>query len=682
MAKILVSIDDLGGKGYHLCEMSALGLQVPSGIIIPTECCREYHRLPQKAPLGTGQNNLFKDKVVTKDIYLERTVSTILMELVKLFGPAKEWPLLSVRSGARYSMPGMMDTICNVGITQESFDRFEQSLGEWAVRDCHRRFKQSFGMTVYGLGPGAYEKSLQKQLIDEHINYEHELTPTALDNVVTGINYYHKTVGVDVPDNIKDQLKLSVKAVWGSWYSERARVYRKLHNIPDDLGTAVIIQQMVYGNRNDKSCSGVIFSRNPATGNAEVYGDYLPCAQGEDVVSGIRPTYPIKKLKNFNPKIYEELVSIVADLEKHYGDMQDVEFTVDDGELYILQTRSGKRSSYASWVVAKSLAEEGHDVKKLVSPEDYVNARVPQVDPTFKNLPNCVGIPAGGGVVTGKVVFRKQDAINCTENFIFIAQDTNPEDFPVMEKSAGILTQNGGVTSHAAVVARALNKSCVVGANIKINDTHVVLYNENESGYPVGPDSTITIDGSTGKVWVGEVPVISKPPEAMEHLVTRWLGVESFLPIGMEPEDSYGGKILIPFSYFDPRKLVVYGSCIRRCLESGIKVYVDLTPMNKVDIQLLSRVIPGTHSYNVKGHLVDSGLYDQVVDVTTQVFYNVKEVLDALSEGKDIDFQNIKSVFGDMETFNTIVKAVQAEYTGTVGLKRSTVLKELKDKLG
>jgi pyruvate,orthophosphate dikinase len=451
--------ETLGGKGFGLAEMHALGVPVPSAIIIPTEVCVAYMKDP--APVVQWVN----DNV------------TAIYEA--LSAPTQSWPLVSVRSGARVSMPGMMDTILNVGLDDSTFTHWQKVLGTDCVLDCRRRLVKMFGSVVHGLKMES-------------------------ENVESAMLEWAKSMGGAAFPDAEQQLASSIIAVFNSWNNERAVYYRKMNNIPDEWGTAVVVQRMVFGNLNDKSATGVMFTRDPNTGDPGAVGEYLVNGQGEDVVDGSHTPLPLIQMKKWNKGRYNDLISAGTKLESHFGDVQDIEFTIEDGKLFILQTRSAKRTSQAAVKIALSYWNEGKmggkpglgmRLKRLVTFDQLCKVDVATVGKTKKH--SFMGIAACSGVVIGKPVFTAEDAINCKEPCILVTEETTPEDIQGMDKALGVLTMNGGHTSHAAVVARSMNKPCIVGLGLEWHEA-LKTFNVDK----------IAIDGATGRVWLHEVPVL------------------------------------------------------------------------------------------------------------------------------------------------------------------------------
>lgn len=488
----------LGGKGANLCEMSALGIPVPPGVIVPCDVSVKY----QKAATSN----------VTKIALLNGTLSALMDKMSYLTECFGYMPLVSVRSGARVSMPGMMDTILNVGLTESNFDEWAQRIGTRAAMDSRRRLIQMLGSVAFGVQMEKFEHVLQAVKDEAGVKSDSELSAEDLATVVKKyLALFEKVTGSKFPDTLRDQLSAAVRAVFNSWNNPRAVEYRKIHGYSDDWGTGVVVQSMVFGNMNDKSCTGVVFTRCPSTGAPIATGEYLVNAQGEDVVAGIRTPDPIHSMAAWNNEVKCELYAILETLEQHYRDMQDVEFTVQDGKLYILQTRNGKRSAQAAFKIAHDLAVSGIITRKealsRVTSDLLKAANTPKIDPKFAVKPHLTGIAAGGGVVSGVAMFSSANAVNCTDPCILVTKETTPDDIAGMNASLGILTATGGLTSHAAVVARGMNKSCVVGATDLTVSGNVAFVSGEGISFTEG--QKITIDGATGRVWVGiDVPVV------------------------------------------------------------------------------------------------------------------------------------------------------------------------------
>jgi len=502
--------DILGGKGANLAEMASIGLPVPPGFTISTEVCNLFFKAGNRLP---------------KEV--EQQVIRSLKQLEKIsgqkFGDPVNPLLVSVRSGAKFSMPGMMDTILNLGLNDQTVEGLAKKTGNRRFAlDCYRRLIHMFGDVVLGIPKKKFEEILRAKKEAHNIQYDHELTEAILDEI---ISEYKKLVakeyGQEFPQKVMDQLKMAIAAVFKSWNNPRAKTYRRQYHIPDHLGTAVNIQQMVFGNYGPTSATGVGFTRNPATGDKELYGEYLVNAQGEDVVAGIRTPAPLKNLEREMPQVFKQLVAVVKRLEKHYGDVQDFEFTIQEGKLFMLQTRNGKRTGMAAVKIAVDLVEEGLISKEQallkVEPEALNQLLHPVFDLEEKKKHQILakGLAASPGAATGQIVFTANEAVawkNEGKKVILVREETSPDDIHGMSASQGILTATGGMTSHAAVVGRQMGKPAVVGCgDIKVHEEEKAFYIGNRK-FVEG--EWISIDGSTGEVLEGEIP--TKPSEIIQ----------------------------------------------------------------------------------------------------------------------------------------------------------------------
>ncbi len=503
----------LGGKGAGLAEMTRIGLPVPPGFTITTEACKEYQK--------TGKlSEEIKKEVLEHLRKLEEKTG-------KKFGDRSNPLLVSVRSGAPISMPGMMDTILNLGLNDDTVEGLKDlTNNERFAYDSYRRFIQMFGNVVMGIPHEEFEKILDKYKEENGLKSDTELTPEMLKNIIKDYKaLYKEKTGQEFPQDPMDQLFTAIEAVFKSWNNPRAIAYRKINKISDDLGTAVNIVMMVFGNMGDDSATGVAFTRNPSTGEKKLYGEYLVNAQGEDVVAGIRTPKPIDEMKNDIPSAFEELLKVADILEKHYRDMQDMEFTVEKGKLYMLQTRTAKRTAQAAVKVAVDMVKEGLITKEeavlRVTPTHIDQLLHKMIDPNAKVTPIAKGLPASPGAASGKVVFDVKEAAERGkkgEAVILVRPETTPEDIEGMARSKGILTTRGGMTAHAAVVARGMGIPCIVGAEeIKLDLDKKEFY---VNGVTVKENDVITIDGSNGTVILGEVPMIEPglTPELQELL--------------------------------------------------------------------------------------------------------------------------------------------------------------------
>lgn len=512
----------LGGKGANLAEMTAIGLPVPPGFTISTEACREYFGNGRKFPEGLG---------AAVDEYLRG-----LEEKTKrIFGSQKHPLLVSVRSGAPVSMPGMMDTILNLGLNSDTVTGLADETGDprfaW---DCYRRFIQMFGNVVLGIEHEKFERILDRRKAAAKVASDQGLGAEELKSLVAEyLEFIKKETGRDFPHDPKEQIFLAVKAVFDSWNNHRAIVYRKVHRIPDDLGTAVNVQAMVFGNMGDDSGTGVLFTRNPSTGEPGIYGEYLSNAQGEDVVAGIRTPISISAMRETLPRCYEDLVRISNLLENHYRDMQDIEFTVEKGKVYVLQTRTGKRSARAAVKIAVDMVKEGLIDKEeailRVEPEQIVNLLHKGVDPDARLEAIAMGLPASPGAATGKAVFTADTAEvlgQRGEKVILVRPETTPDDMHGIVYAQGILTSRGGMTCHAAIVARGMGKPCVVGCDaLKIDVDAGKFSVDDHAGRGVltfKEGDVISIDGLTGRVFAGEVPMVNPELTGEFQTLLEW----------------------------------------------------------------------------------------------------------------------------------------------------------------
>ncbi|MDT0458039.1 pyruvate, phosphate dikinase [Streptomyces sp. DSM 41527] len=497
--------DLLGGKGANLAEMTNLGLPVPPGFTITTEACKVY--------LESG----------TEPAALRAEVSEHLdaleQQMGKKLGQADDPLLVSVRSGAKFSMPGMMDTVLNIGLSDASVSGLAAQAGdERFAWDSYRRLIQMFGKTVLGVDGELFEEALEEAKQAKGVRVDIELDAADLKSLVAHFkDIVSKETGRDFPQEPREQMDLAVRAVFDSWNTDRAKLYRRQERIPGDLGTAVNVCSMVFGNLGPDSGTGVAFTRDPASGHQGVYGDYLQNAQGEDVVAGIRNTVPLADLENIDKASYDELMQIMETLETHYKDLCDIEFTIERGKLWMLQTRVGKRTAGAAFRIATQLVDQGlideAEALQRVNGAQLAQLMFPRFDLGAKSETIGRGIAASPGAAVGKAVFDSYTAVKWSrsgEKVILIRRETNPDDLNGMIAAEGILTSRGGKTSHAAVVARGMGKTCVCGAEELEVDTKARRMTTQE-GTVIEEGDVVSIDGSTGKVYAGEVPVVPSP---------------------------------------------------------------------------------------------------------------------------------------------------------------------------
>ena len=508
----------LGGKGANLAEMTNLGIPVPKGFTVTTEACNKYY----------DDGRVISQEVLDQ---IKISMKELEKEAGKDFGSITDPLLVSVRSGARASMPGMMDTILNLGLNDEAVEGVAKLTNNTRFAyDSYRRFIQMFSDVVMGIDKRLFEDKLDEVKEAKGCKYDTDLTADDLKDIVSQFKeIYKKEKGEEFPQNPETQLIEAVTAVFRSWDNPRAIVYRRLNDIPSEWGTAVNVQQMVFGNKGETSGTGVIFSRNPATGEKKIYGEYLMNAQGEDVVAGIRTPQPISQLEEQNPEIYKELVGIINKLESHYRDMQDMEITIEEGKLFFLQTRNGKRTAQAALKIAVDLVDEG----ALTKEEAILKVEPKQLDsllhPAFlgEDLKHAQviakGLPASPGAACGKICFTADEAkerADAGEKVVLVRLETSPEDIEGMIAAEGILTVRGGMTSHAAVVARGMGTCCVAGCGeIKVSEEGRTV---EVNGKVYGPNDFISIDGSTGNVYGEAVKTVT--PEITGHFATfmKW----------------------------------------------------------------------------------------------------------------------------------------------------------------
>jgi len=509
----------LGGKGAGVAEMTRLGMPVPQGFTITTEACTQYY----------NDNEQISDEIRAE---IMAHVATLEAQQGKKFGDAENPLLVSVRSGARASMPGMMDTILNLGINETVVATLIRRTGNerWAW-DSYRRFIQMYSDVVMEVGKAYFEKLIDQMKEKRGVKQDVELTAEDLHELAEQFKAeYKKQLGTDFPTDPIDQLFGAIKAVFRSWNNQRAITYRRMNDIPGDWGTAVNVQSMVFGNLGDTSGTGVAFSRNPSTGEKGLFGEYLMNAQGEDVVAGVRTPFPIAHLKEQNPDTYDQFIKVVASLETHYRDMQDMEFTIEDGKLYMLQTRNGKRTAAAAFKIACDLVDEGMISEKeavlSIDPKQIDALLHPQFDADDLKgaTPVGHGLPASPGAACGQVVFTAEDAtdwvVNKGRDVVLVRLETSPEDIEGMHYSKGILTARGGMTSHAAVVARGMGTCCVSGVG-------EIVFGSDEKSFTLGGKTFqegdwISLDGSTGNVYGQSIKTVPAEISGYFGRVMAW----------------------------------------------------------------------------------------------------------------------------------------------------------------
>lgn len=626
----------IGGKGANLADMVNLGIPVPPGFTITTEVCTLYYANERKWPEGLEAQ--VKEAIVKTE-----------KAMGKKFGDPENPLLFSVRSGARVSMPGMMDTVLNLGLNDETIKGLIKQNERFAY-DSYRRFIQMYGDVVCGVDHDLFEAAIEKAKHDAGVQYDSDLTPDQMHALVDEYKAIFKNAtGKEFPQDPWEQLVGSVNAVFNSWNTERAIKYRQLNGIPDDWGTAVNVQTMVYGNLNDVSGTGVAFTRNPSTGENHFYGEYLMKAQGEDVVAGIRTPHEIDDLKEEMPEIYKELEEIYLKLERHYKDMQDIEFTIEDNKLYMLQTRSGKRTAAAAVRIAVEMAKEGLIDEKTavlrVDPIQLDHLLHPMMDPKFKGEPIATGLPASPGAAVGRVVFTAQDAEEWAERgekVILVRIETSPDDIGGMASAQGILTARGGMTSHAAVVARGMGKCCVSGAaDVKVDFAKKVF---TAGGTEVKEGDWISLNGTKGEVFLGQVDLIE--PQVTGYFAELMEMADKFRQMGIRtnadtPEDAlrareFGaegiGLCRTEHMFFkDTRIISVRKMILANTEEERRAALSELLPYQKGDFVELFKAMKGLP---VTIRLLDPPLHEFVPHTEAEQQQMAKEMGRTLEEVK------------------------------------------------
>jgi len=646
--------DLLGGKGANLAEMTKLGIPVPPGFTITTEVCKLFYENNGKYPEG-----------------LEEQIKENLSKLERVtglkFGDPENPLLLSVRSGAAVSMPGMMDTILNLGLNDETLEGMIKKTGnERFCWDCYRRFIQMFGDVVMGIEHSKFEHILESVKKERGITYDIELDVDDLKKIVEKYKeLYRNETGEEFPQDPYLQLKRAIDAVFKSWNNERAVAYRRLNKITGLKGTAVNVQAMVFGNMGENSGTGVCFSRNPSTGEKELYGEYLMNAQGEDIVAGIRTPLPISKLKEQNPEIYRELEEIKDKLEKHYKDMQDMEFTIQEGKLYILQTRNGKRTARAAVKIAVDMVREGLITEKeaimRVNPEQLNQLLHKTVDSVAKKDSEILarGLPASPGAAIGKVVFtadKARDMAESGEKVILVRTETSPEDIEGMSLAEGILTSRGGMTSHAAVVARGMGKCCIVGCgDIDVNEEKKVFI--TNSGVEIREGDWITLDGNTGEVIKGKIRVVEPTLDEYFSQLMEWADKYRKLSVRANADTPHDSMVAVKFGaegiglcrtehmFFEESRIrAVREMILSPDSEGRKKALSKLLPMQKGDFKAIFEIM---HGKPVTIRLIDPPLHEFLP--------KEEEDIEELAREMNITTETLKSKIKELEEFNPML---------------------------
>jgi len=645
----------LGGKGANLAEMTGLGLPVPRGFTVTTEACTRYYN---------------DGKVIAKEI--EEQIYEALKkteEIVgKKFGDPENPFLVSVRSGARASMPGMMDTILNLGLNDTVVEGLAKlTNNERFAYDSYRRFIQMFSDVVMEVEKAKFEKILDEVKEKSGAKSDADLTAENLKEVVKRYKeLFKQEKGFDFPQDPKVQLMEAVKAVFRSWDNPRAIVYRRLNDIPSDWGTAVNVQEMVFGNMGNDSGTGVAFTRNPSTGEKKLYGEFLMNAQGEDVVAGIRTPQSIDQLKEVMPDVYNQFVEIAEKLEKHYKDMQDMEFTIERGKLFMLQTRNGKRTAKAAIKIAVDLVNEGMCTKEeailKVDPKQLDSLLHPNFDPKALKAatPIAKGLPASPGAATGKIYFTADDAVNAVKNgeskVILVRLETSPEDIEGMNVAQGILTGRGGMTSHAAVVARGMGTCCVAGCSeIYINEEEKYFIDKNGKKYVEG--DWISLDGSTGYVYGEQLPTVE--PELSGDFATfmQWADEIRKLKVRTNADTPRDAAVAYKFGaegiglcrtehmFFEEDRIFAFRQMIVSSDEEQRRKALDkILPMQRADFEGLFTEMKG---YPVTIRLLDPPLHEFLP--------HEDEDIEALAKELGKSFDELKTLIKNLREVNPMM---------------------------
>ncbi len=648
--------DILGGKGAGLAEMTNIGLPVPAGFTISAEVCDYYYKNDRTYPEGLMEE-------------VEANLKRLEEVTGKKFGDPSNPLLVSVRSGAAVSMPGMMDTILNLGINDEVVEGLARLTNNPRFAyDAYRRFIQMFGDVVLGINKNEFESVLEEKKKERGVTWDSELSTEDLKEIVEKFKEIYKKHGYEFPQDPRKQLDMAIEAVFKSWMNERAVKYREIHDIKGLLGTAVNVVEMVFGNMGEDSGTGVGFTRNPNNGEKEFYAEFLPNAQGEDVVAGIRTPMKIDELKKRLPEVYDQLIKVAELLERHYKDVQDIEFTVERGKLFLLQTRSAKRTGYAAVRIAVDMVKEGIITEKeailRVQPSHLDQLLHPMIDPSEKYDDRIVakGLPASPGAATGQVVFFAKDAEKWAKEgkeVILLRPETSPEDIGGMHASKGILTARGGLTSHAAVVARGMGKPCVVGCEDLIVDEEKRIAKTKDGKFTIKEGDWITIDGKTGYVISGKLKLVKGEISGYFAEFMKW--VDKYRKLGVRtnaetPEDAkkareFGaegiGLARTEHMFFGPEKeriLYFRSMIISDTYEDRVKALDKLLEYQRKDFEELFEIMEGLP---VTIRLLDPPLHEFLPHEEEQM----KEVAKELG----VPFEKIKERNEQLKEFNPML---------------------------
>lgn len=608
----------LGGKGANLAEMTRIGLPVPYGFTISTKACNAYYEAGKTIPLQVEEQVLAALKKLEE-------------RMDKKLGDPENPLLVSVRSGAVFSMPGMMDTVLNLGMNDETVEGVARLTNNPRFAyDSYRRFIQMFSDVVLNVDVFYFEQLLEETRLQKGYTSDPELTAEDWKEIIAGYKaIVFKHTKRDFPQNPYKQLFLAINAVFNSWNNQRAIVYRRLNKIPGHLGTAVNIQSMVFGNMGNDSGTGVAFTRNPSTGEAALYGEYLINAQGEDVVAGIRTPHPIATLKDEMPKVFKQFSDTCHQLEQHYKDMQDIEFTVERGKLFILQTRTGKRTARAAIQIAVDMVEEGNIDKKTallrVDPEQLNQLLHRRIDDSYERILLAKGLPASPGAATGQVVFDADEAEQLSSHgkkVILVRPETTPDDIHGIVAAQAVVTSRGGMTSHAAVVARGMGKACICGCEALKIDVRAkqVVVGKNIINY----GDIITIDGSTGEIMLGEIPMIEPELSDEFQLLLAWSDQERKLSVRANADNPEDAKKAFEFGaegiglcrtehmFMDSKRIpIVQKMILADSFEDRMEALDQLLPMQQGDFEGIFEAMKGNP---VTIRLLDPPLHEFLPD--------------------------------------------------------------------
>ena len=642
----------LGGKGANLAEMTNIGLPVPSGFTVTTEACNKYY----------DDGKVLADSIIEE---IKENLAKLEEKTGKKFGNLENPLLVSVRSGARASMPGMMDTILNLGLNEEIVEAMAKKNERFAY-DSYRRFIQMFSDVVMEIPKNLFEAEIDKIKSKRKVELDTELTAEDLKELVTNFKkIYKREHGDEFPTDAKDQLMAAVKAVFRSWNNPRAITYRRLNDIPSEWGTAVNVQEMVFGNMGEDCGTGVAFSRNPATGENKIFGEYLMNAQGEDVVAGIRTPQPIEKLQETDMEAYQDFVMYATMLEKHYKDMQDMEFTIENGKLYFLQTRNGKRTATAALQIAVDLVNEGMITEKeavlRVEPNQLDQLLHPNFDQEKLNqtTPITKGLAASPGAATGKVVFTAEEALAKHEagekDLILVRLETSPEDIDGMQVCHGILTVRGGMTSHAAVVARGMGTCCVSGCSEISVDEEAKTFSVN--GKTFKEDDWISLDGSTGNVYGERIDTVTATVTGNFAKFMEWADRYRQMEVRTNADTPKDAKQAYEFGaqgiglcrtehmFFAPERIAAIREMIvSKTKEQREKALDKILPMQREDFEGLFREMKGLP---VTIRLLDPPLHEFLP--------HTDEEIEALAKDMNMSFEELKEVVVSLHEFNPMM---------------------------